>query len=348
MKLTQTKALMEQKRSVQFLDSYAVLVGKGDQEVLITSPDVNDDTYFDIASMGKVLHTATLILRAVGEGLITLDDPLTKFFENVPEDKHQITLRHLLTHTSGIVRFEFTEEVRKLNHDQVAALILAAPLKYPTGTDYIYSCHGYLLLGFIIEKLYGDRLDRVFYRLMAEPMGLSRSRFGIAVDEPNAAVCYYMPEPGHSRVAGNNTRMLEDSVGGAGASFWSVRDIQTFTKAVLRRDPCLYPRELFDVAEHDYTPHYNEGRGIGWLMVDGRYHQTGDLFPDGSMGHCGNTGTSFFLNRENGLYAIILTNATRRGYERMNWKGVNYDEICDMRAEIHNTILSDLKTAGML
>ena len=162
MHLAGTTALMEDMRSRDFLDSYAVLVHHPEGEALITSPDVNQDTWFDIASMGKVLITAPLILKAIGEGKAALNNTLPQFFANVPSDKERITLKDLLTHTSGIVRFEFPKECVNETHDQLAARILARPLAYPTGTDYVYSCHGYILLGFIAEKIWGNTLDTVF------------------------------------------------------------------------------------------------------------------------------------------------------------------------------------------
>lgn len=92
------------KLKEQELDSYAVLVGISGDEKLITSENVNKDTYFDVASMGKVLVISALILHTVDDGRLRLDDTLNNFFENVPEEKKNITIKQLLTHTSGIVR----------------------------------------------------------------------------------------------------------------------------------------------------------------------------------------------------------------------------------------------------
>ena len=106
--LENTTKLMRDGLDTARFGSYAVLVSLGGTTAFVTSPDVNPDTYFDIASMGKALITAPLILRAVGEGKISLDDTLDKFFV-IPEcpdkeTKKRITITQLLTHTSGIVR----------------------------------------------------------------------------------------------------------------------------------------------------------------------------------------------------------------------------------------------------
>ena len=85
MNLNHTEKLIDEMFREKDFDSYAVLVSKDGQERSLMSDNVNEDTYFDIASMGKVLVTSTLILNAVGNGKLSLDDTLDKFFENVPK-----------------------------------------------------------------------------------------------------------------------------------------------------------------------------------------------------------------------------------------------------------------------
>ena len=74
----------------------------------------------------------------------------------------------------------------------------------------------------------------------------------------------------------------------------------------------------------------------------GRYPQTGRLFPAGSFGHCGNTGTSFFMDRRSGLYVILLTNATRFSYMRRNYRSCDYAETMRMREAVHEAIREDI------
>ena len=84
MNLNFTEQLMQDKLKKNDFDSYAVLLGINGDEKLITSKNVNEDTYFDVSSMGKVLVTSTLVLHAVDVGKLALDDKLTKFFKNIP------------------------------------------------------------------------------------------------------------------------------------------------------------------------------------------------------------------------------------------------------------------------
>lgn len=101
-------------------------------------------------------------------------------------------------------------------------------------------------------------------------------------------------------------------------------------------------------AEQNYIKDFGEGWGLGWLIVDGKYPQTGKLFPIGSFGHCGHTGTSLFFSREKDMYVIILTNATRCLNKKNGFKGYDYNKICEMRADIHNAIFDDLSESGLI
>ena len=147
MNLHQTKALMDAKLTDKCFDAYIVLVGLDGKRTCLCSPNADLNTYFDAASMGKVLVTSTLILQACDKELLSLDDTLDKFFSNVPEEKKSITVKQLLTHTSGIVRKEFSREVADRGGDAIAAFILSVPLAFAPGSSYQYSCSGYVLLG---------------------------------------------------------------------------------------------------------------------------------------------------------------------------------------------------------
>lgn len=347
MKLENTEKLMREKLKNVFFDAYAVMVGINSDETLITSPNVNKDTYFDIASMGKVLVTSTMILKAVGDGRLTFDDTLDMYFNNIPVEKQKINVKQLLTHTSGIIRVEIPRTVTMRGRDAIAEYILVVPLAYEPDTEYQYSCTGYILLGFILEKLYGMQLDEIFYKYIKAPLGLTRSKFNIIANEENAAICHYRKEAGSCMVADSIVYNM-DGVAGNGASFWTIDDIRKFIILVLDKNEKLYPKRFFEMAEKNLTPNFIDGRGLGYLIVNDNYTQTGRLFPVGSFGHCGNTGTSFFINREKGQYVIILTNATRYSYMRRDFKSNDYSETEHMREEIHNAIFNDLSEQGLL
>ena len=341
MNLQNTNQFMRMLESDRRVESWGILVCAKDNRAFISSENVNKDTYFDIASMGKVLVTAPLILKAIGNGKISLNDTLPRFYKDVPDNMKDITLLQILTHTSGIVRFEFPPEALDWTSEETAQHIIANPLAYKPGTRMKYSDNAMILLGLIVEKIYGMPLDQAYEEYIKKPLGLTRSRFNIAADEENAAICYRRKEMGAYRSDDENAYMMK-GVAGLGASFWTIADIERYIDAVLRMDEALYARPLYRQAEADYNTWLEQGRGLGWLIVDERFSQTGDLFPKGSFGHCGHTGTSMFIHRESGLFVIILTNATRCANVRSGFNGYDYQEICALRAQIHNEILKDL------
>lgn len=158
--------------------------------------------------------------------------------------------------------------------------IIANPLAYTPGTKYVYSCNAYILLGFIAEKIYGAPLDRLFEKYIKEPLGLTRSRFNIALDEPDAVISYRWREPGKYRVDDENVQIM-GGIAGSGANFWTLRDIDVFCKAVMEKSGKLWAPYLYDLAEKDYTPgaQFEESRGLGWLVVDKRLHSDRKTLP---------------------------------------------------------------------
>ena len=128
---------------------------------------VTPSTRFDLASLTKPLVTAPLCMAAIERGLLSLDDPISRFFPgSVPGDKEGITVRSLLSHSSGLPAYEpFYLELIKLppeaRRNALASMILQTPLDNPPGKTANYSDLGFMLLGLILERQMGDRLDRL-------------------------------------------------------------------------------------------------------------------------------------------------------------------------------------------
>lgn len=344
MDLSKTKLFMDNLSKDGLADSYSVYLCKGGEQAYISSENVNIHTYFDIASMGKILITATLILKALDKNKLSLNDTLEKFFNNVPSDLKKITVQQLLTHTSGIVRCEIPRSIADMGNDRIANYIMNNPLAYKPGNGKIYSCNAYILLGFIAEKIYKLPLDKAFYKYTAEALDLTESCFNISVNEANAAVSYRRKEVGEYRSDDENVYSMR-GIAGNGAQFWTMSDMIKFCDAVINKSSKLYSSEIFDMAERSYTGKLGEdAHGLGWLIVDKRYKQGGQLFSPGCFGHCGHTGTSFFFDRNEKMYVIILTNATRCLWLKNNCQGYDYNVICKMRENIHNKILEDINS----
>ena len=248
-----------------------------------------------------------------------------------------------------IRRYDIPQEIADKGNDKVANFILHTSLAFEPGKSQEYSCNGMILLGYIIEKIYGKTLEDVFDEKIKTPLGYTRSKFNIEINEPNAAICYRtetldgLSHPWDDE----NIRVLRTSAG-SGGQFFTLNDINKYAKAIMNKSEALYPEKVFDLAEQNYIKDFGEGWGLGWLIVDGKYPQTGKLFPIGSFGHCGHTGTSLFFSREKDMYVIILTNATRCLNKKNDFKGYDYNKICEMRADIHNAIFDDLSESGLI
>ena len=143
---------------------------------------VKPETVFQSGSIGKQF-TATAVMIPVEEGKLSLDDKISKYFTDIPESWKSITVRHLLTHTSGMAEYPPDFDLRRdLTEDEYLAAIKSVPLAYATGAKWDYSNHGYVTLGILIRKVtgkfYGDFLaERVF-----KPFGMTTAR---VISEPD-------------------------------------------------------------------------------------------------------------------------------------------------------------------
>lgn len=352
MELTNTLLEIQQKLKNKDFGSYALLVGCGDREWQYMSEDVDPDTYFDAASIGKVFPTTALALQAMGRGLLSLEDTLQKFFPFVPEDKKDITVRHLMTHTSGMLRRPYPEGLGHSGRDGVAKFIFSNPLVYEPGTGFAYCCDGIMLLGLIVEKAFGVSLEKAFEEYIKKPLGMTRSTYHIRMDEKNAVMCNHRADLGGSIYDDDNVRQLCGIPAGNGGLFITAGDLQKFVKALIARDERLYPAAFFDLAEQNYTKglpvldgnRSTENYGLGFVYVNESCEQARDLFPEGSIGHVGWSGQSFYLNRERELYVILLTNSMRYQNLEKKLNGMERNRaVHQMRIDIHRAIKKDLR-----
>lgn len=132
-------------------------------------------TVFNIASLTKQF-TATAILRLEADGKLKTNDSISKYLENVPGDKTDITIHHLLTHRSGLSRGQDGKK-NSLNREEVVAKILETPLSAKVGEKFIYSNNAYHLLAAIIEKVSGETYSQYLTKKLFKPAGMFNSGF---------------------------------------------------------------------------------------------------------------------------------------------------------------------------
>lgn len=346
--LHNTEALLKDRVEKEYLDTYAIIVGVDGKRETLFSPNANEDTLFDIASMGKVLVTSTLVLHAVGLGIMSLDDTLGKFFPFAPADKKDITVRQCLTHTSGMVNnVPILGSIAEVGAENIVRQILVLPMRFKPGTDCRYCCAGMWLLGFILEKVYGMPLEQAFVENVARPLGYTRSRFNIPVGEPNAARSYTRKDVGDYPCPWDDATVRKLGTShGSGGQFFTAADIARFCEAVLAKNPALYPEYLFDLAETPVARHSDdrgEMRGLGWCITSEYFVETGKLLSHGSFGHRGWTGTRFYIDRKKNMFVITLSNATRFLNMRHDFRGdFNPCEGYPLVWDTYNAIYSDI------
>ena len=310
------------------LEHIAVRIGKDDNVIYDTyRGGVDEFTLFDMASITKIMSTTPLALIALDRGLLHIDDPVSNFYDTDSD----LTVGNLLTHTTGIVHVPLDKEGN--SYENIAERILQIPCDFPAGSEVRYSCLGFILLGKILEKVFGKRLDTCFEELVAKPLSLKETSF--LPNNRQMAVNANLQEDLRGVVNDGNCRFLGGIAGNAGL-FSCLSDLTKYVQFLLQKGAPLISEETFDKAVQNYTGTLCESRGLGFLYVDARYAQTGDLFSNGAIGHCGHTGQSVFVDYRTGVYAIILSDATVSTVKKYGRE--HYDEVMEMRAQIHSAI----------
>jgi CubicO group peptidase (beta-lactamase class C family) len=256
-------------------------------------------------------------LKLAWEGKLSLFDGIGATID-APEDKRGITLIELLTHTGGLnahvmLRERIREPAEAVGH------ILSLPLVRAPGTDVVYSCLGYIVLGEILERAGGATLDRLAAKYVFEPLGMSRTGFNpkgediASTERDDAGVALT------GTVHDENARFLGGLAGNAGL-FSTAGDVAKFAAMLasggMHEGREYLPPALYALAVRNHTPGMAESRGLGFSIADGRPLSCGEFFPLGTFGHTGYTGTSFWVDAESGLYAVLLTNAVHFGRNR--------------------------------
>lgn len=306
-------------------------------------------TMYDMASLSKLIGTTMAALKLLEAGKLTLIDNITMYFDDVPQDKRFIDIKMLMTHTSGISAHFRLDHIDGVTPERAAEAILAHPLSSEPGTKVEYSCMGYILLAKILEKIEGEPLDAITRRLVFDPLGMARTCYNpIARGESDFAATEYDKALGryvNGVVHDENARFLGGVSGNAGV-FSCAGDLIRFASMLSSHGAMPWTsgerflsRVTFDMAIRDYTSKIDteQVRGLGFQLRghDEEVSAMGDLYSDGSYGHNGFTGPSLYVDRDTGLYSIILAN--RVHFTRDSAR------IFRFRRQFHNIALSLFK-----
>ena len=263
-------------------------------------PDL--DTIYDVASLTKVIVTAPLVMVAVEEGLITPLTKLSDVLEELEGDwKGELRIFDLLTHTSGLPAY----------HDLTGSsdprrTVLDLDRDYERGSKVVYSCMGYITLGFVLERIFKKDLNDIAREMIFERIGMESSFF----NPPKSFLDRVAPTTLHGKVHDPNARALGGVSGNAGL-FTSALDITRFMVAYLNFK--LLSRASVEYAIEDHTSDLNDHRGIGWRIKHEGALPFPELLSDGSIGHTGYTGTMVWYDLQRDCGLVLLTNRVYSG-----------------------------------
>lgn len=285
-------------------------------------PDVDRHTRYDMASLTKVMAPTMIAFQAIEEGKLTLFDTLGFHFENVPEDKKDITVKQLMTHTGGFEPAFFLSDEAETPDDALGAL-LAHPLAYRPGEDVRYSCMGYITLGKLLEKLYGAPLNRLAEERVFRPLGMVNTGYlpeggNIAATEIDAVTGTAWQGVVHDE----NARFLGGVSANAGV-FSCIDDMITFASMLAKGGDGFISPAMLEKAIRCHADNGDMRRGLGFHLAGTPFNYMGDLFPENSFGHTGFTGTSMAIDPATGFYLILLSNRvhpTRQNLKLMRFR----------------------------
>ena len=318
------------------------------------APAATPDTIFDLASLTKVIATATLAMRAVEAGRIALNDPLSRWLHDWRgADRADVTIRHLLTHSSGLTAYlPFYRDLTGRPEFQHA--ICGLPLEYAPDAQSIYSDLGFMLLAFIIEDAaaaasrssapagafdpsasFAEQFHRVASFLIPDPLIFNPPRTWRRRCAPTE-IDHWRGRLLTGEVHDENCWALGGAAGHAGL-FGTASAVGAFARAVLRTirgEPILsQPETLRTFSTRSSVP--NSSRALGWdTMLP--TSSCGTLMSPSAIGHVGFTGTSLWIDWERDLYVVLLTNRVHPTREN--------NTIREIRPRVHDAVIEGFAT----
>ena len=315
------------------------------------APEATPDTIFDLASLTKVIATATLAMRAIDDRMMSVEDPVADW---IPEwrgvDRLHVTVRDLLEHSAGLTAYlPFYRDLTGRAEFQHA--ISTLPLEYEPRSRSLYSDLGYILLGFILEDAaartssprsagafdpaasFASQFRRVASLVTDQPLTFTPPRYW----RDRIAPTEYDPWRGRTLVGevhDENAWALGGVAGHTGL-FGTAAAVGAFARAILhtiRDEPILARTETMRtfIARSSVA---GSSRALGWdTMLP--TSSCGTLVSPTAIGHTGYTGTSLWIDWERDLYMVLLTNRVHPTRDN--------EAIRRLRPQFHDAVIAEL------
>jgi serine-type D-Ala-D-Ala carboxypeptidase len=309
---------------------------------------LTDDMIFDLASVSKPVGTATAVMMLVEEGKLRLTDEVRKYvpgfapFINKDGEKEHAKIYHLLTHTSGLPPYTNADTVKALYGaaagDSLLNHIAGLKKNNPPGAKFDYSCLGYITLANIVKIISGKPLNEFAKENIFGPLKLKN--IGYVPDAEMIKKCVPTERTEGVILCGvvhDPLARLQIGISGNAGLFSNLEDLAVMVQMILNGGEYNGVRILSPLTVKlmttVYEPVQKSGRGLGWDIASDYMGQRGDIFPLGSFGHTGFTGTSIIVDPVSQTQLIILSSRVHP-----NGKG----EIMQLRKDIANIVASSI------
>ena len=275
------------------------------------------DTVFDVASLTKVVATAPAVLILVEEGKLRLGDPIVRYLPEIAPDggdRARITVEELLIHRAG---FPPDDPISLYtgSPDEIFARKAWEPLAQAPGKGFLYSDADYEVLGELVRRVSGESLDRFAAERIFRPLGMKDTAFlPLAAGTPPSRIAPTEQRDGHwMRGEVHDPRAFAvGGVAGHAGLFSTADDLARFCRMILGGGRLGRVRILSPLGVEALTRprFYGDGdvRALGFDIATAYSRNRGDLFPPGSFGHTGFTGTSAWIDPSSGSFVVFLSN----------------------------------------
>lgn len=327
---------------------------------------MSQDTVFDVASLTSLVVTTTLVMRLVENGKLKLDDKVSRYIQGFSVlGKSQITIANLLSHTSGIASWApLFEELVKANSgsrlgiltskgakDYILNSLVRMPLKHEPGTKQVYSELGYILLGYIVEMLTGVTLDKAAHKIIFQPLTMKSSSYidlsmikRRGIHPVTDLIAPTEDCPWRKRIlcgeVHEDNAWAMGGVAGHSGLFTNAFDLHIFASEILaacgNNSSYLKRQTLSDFWRIPDVVN-PEGWRYGWDSVSRENGMDDSRLSKNAVGICGFSGCSLWLEPENSVDIILMTN--RIHPSRSNKK------IIAFRSELHSLVSDALKAS---
>lgn len=316
----------------------------GSRAVLPQPETMTTDTIFDLASLTKVLATATSIMILVERGSLRLADPVSLYLPELKgESRDSITIEQLLTHRAGYAPdFDLGEQWS--GYEEAMKRLAAETLRNPPDTRFVYSDIGYIALGEVVRRVSGMPLDEFAHKNIFEPLKMRDTHFRmtgeivslpkspqrndsltiqrIAPTETRRAAGSYLGGVSDKTTEGERwlrgavhdpTANRMGGVAGHAGLFSTADDLAIYCQMIMNGGRyggvrILSPLSVAMMTRPRTVMDNGSARGLGWDIASTFSSNRGDLFPLGSFGHTGFTGTSIWLDPASETFIVFLSN----------------------------------------